>query len=118
MDCIFCKIAQGTIPSPKVYEDQDLFAIKDISPQAPIHYLFIPKAHLKSLEEVPVGSPLMSQIYEAIRKTAQKEGFAEKGYRTVINTNGHGCQSVFHLHVHCLGGRQLGGNMVGLKSSP
>ena len=115
MDCLFCKIIEGKIPSQKVFEDSTTIAIKDIAPQAPIHYLFIPKAHIENLEGLNSKNiNIMADLFGAIGQVAKKEGFASKGYRTSINTNKEGCQSVYHLHVHCLAGRQLGGNMVGV----
>jgi histidine triad (HIT) family protein len=114
MDCLFCKIIDGTIPSQKIYEDANLLAIKDINAQAPIHYLFIPKVHVDNIDKLPPNSPVMGQIFSAIQNVARKEGFAGRGFRTSINTNKEACQSVYHLHVHCLAGRQLGGNMSGI----
>ena len=115
MDCLFCKIIEGKIPSQKIYEDSDVVAIKDIQPQSPIHYLFIPRQHFSGLGDIPPESVLvMGRIFKAIQTVAKKEGFLEKGFRTVINTNKEGCQSVLHLHVHCLAGQQLGGNMAGV----
>ncbi len=114
MDCLFCKIIANQIPSTKVYEDSKIIAIRDINPQAPIHYLFIPRQHIESLNSLDQSTLIMSELFSAIRETAKKEGFAEKGFRTSINTNKEGCQSVLHLHVHCLAGTQLGGNMVGI----
>jgi len=101
MDCLFCKIIEGKIPSQKIYEDSDVVAIKDIQPQSPIHYLFIPRQHFSGLGDIPPESVLvMGRIFKAIQTVAKKEGFLEKGFRTVINTNKEGCQSVLHLHVH------------------
>jgi histidine triad (HIT) family protein len=115
MDCLFCKIIEGKIPSQKVYEDADVVAIKDIQPQAPVHYLFLPRQHFESLASIPGESwGVMAKIYRAIQTVAKKEGFSDRGYRTVVNTNKDSCQSVFHVHVHCLAGRQLGGNMAGV----
>lgn len=113
-DCLFCKIIDGKIPSSKVYEDDQVFAFKDIKPHAPIHYLFIPKKHFKSLADLPEGDAIvMTHLFSALKKVADKEGISADGYRTVINTRKHGCQTVDHLHIHLLGGRQLGGNMAG-----
>jgi len=114
MDCLFCKIIEGKIPSQKIYEDRDVIAIKDISPQAPIHYLFIPKSHIENLDSLGEENlNVMEHLFGAIKRVSKKEGFASQGYRTSINTNKDACQSVYHLHVHCLAGRQLGGNMAG-----
>jgi histidine triad (HIT) family protein len=115
MDCLFCKIIEGKVPSQKIFEDDKVIAIKDISPQAPIHYLFIPKAHIENLEGLTSQNlDIMTDLFGAIKSVAKKEGFGSKGYRTSINTNKEGAQSVYHLHVHCLAGRQLGGNMAGV----
>ena len=114
MDCLFCKIIAGTLTSKKIYEDSDVIAIQDITPQAPIHYLFMPKTHIENIDKLPADSMVMTKLFSAIQKVAKKEGFSEKGFRTSINTNKDGCQSVYHLHVHLLAGRQLGGNMVGI----
>jgi histidine triad (HIT) family protein len=114
-DCLFCKIIEGKIPSTKVYEDDRVLAFKDIRPQSPIHYLFIPKEHFKSLADLPgekIG--VLADIFAAIKKVADQEGVSDNGYRTVINTRQDGCQTVDHLHVHLIGGRQLGGNMAGV----
>ncbi len=113
MECLFCKIVEGKIPSHKVYEDNLVLGFKDITPQAPIHYLFIPKLHIEGLDDVPEATTILADIFRAIQKTARQEGFAEKGYRTSINTNKEGGQVVYHLHVHCLAGKQMGGNLVG-----
>ena len=114
MDCLFCKIIEGKIPSKKVFENEDVFAFKDIQAQAPVHYLFVPKRHVDSLATLPTQDVnLMGRIYEAIKKVADDEGLSAAGYRTVINTNRNGGQTVFHLHVHLIGGKPLGGNMAG-----
>lgn len=114
MDCIFCKIAKKEIPSKIAFENDELLAFHDISPQAPVHVLVIPKKHFSNLNEVSsADSALLSHLLTTIQTLAQKLGVAETGYRTVINTNPQGGQTVYHLHVHLLGGKQLGGSMVG-----
>ena len=113
-DCIFCKIAKGEIPSQKVYEDDLLFAFKDISPMAPVHILVIPKTHYRSLNEVPANEiHLLGTMVEVARKLAWDQGLKEKGYRLALNTEQEGGQSGYHLHLHLLGGRQLGPSLVG-----
>lgn len=107
MDCIFCKIIKGEIPSSKVYEDDKIIAFKDIHPVAPTHFLFAPKKHYETLNDVPMGDTIMSDITSAIQKVAKDKGLADRGYRVVTNVNREGGQIVFHLHVHMLGGRPL-----------
>lgn len=106
-DCLFCKIAAGQIPSTKVYEDDLVYAFRDIAPQAPTHILVIPKAHIGSVAEVkPENSHLVARVFEAIAQIAQAEGLTQ-GYRVVSNCGADAGQSVHHLHFHILGGRQL-----------
>lgn len=110
-DCLFCKILAGDIPSAKVYEDELVYAFRDIAPQAPTHVLVIPKQHIASADEVTDESaPLVAAIFAAIPKIAASEGLT-KGYRVVTNVGEHGCQSVKHLHFHILGGTQLSDQM-------
>lgn len=114
MDCLFCKIIEGKIPSAKVFENEWVFAFKDIHPQAPTHYLFIPKEHFKSLAEIPADKvDVMAQLFSAIKTVADKEGLSKKGYRTTINTGREGGQAVDHLHVHLLAGRAMGPHLTG-----
>lgn len=113
-DCIFCKIVKGEIPCTKVYEDVEVLAFKDISPQAPVHVLVIPKKHFMNANEVDSESAeLFSHLYKAAQIVAQKSGIDQKGYRCVINTNPEGGQTVYHLHLHVLGGQQMRPSMVG-----
>lgn len=106
-DCIFCKIINGEIPSQKVYEDDLVYAFKDINPMAPVHILVIPKQHIPTMLDVtPDNSAVISHIYEVIAKIA-KELNLEKGFRVVSNCNEYAGQTVFHLHFHILGGKQL-----------
>jgi histidine triad (HIT) family protein len=110
-DCIFCKIVRGEIPSPRVLEGDDWIAIRDINPAAPVHVLVIPRRHVESVAALDDGDgALAGDLLLAARDVARAEGIAESGYRTVINTGGHGSQSVAHLHVHVIGGRQLSGH--------
>lgn len=107
-DCLFCKIVAGDIPSSKVYEDDDLFAFDDITPQAPTHVLIVPRRHIDSLDKAEAGDKeLLSKLMLAAADIAREKGFAKDGYRVVINTNENGGQTVFHLHVHLMGGRQF-----------
>ena len=106
-DCLFCKIAAGQIPSNKVYEDETVYAFYDIDPQAPTHFLVIPKAHIGSVDEVTEeNSGVVAHIFQVIPRIAQAEKL-EKGYRVVSNCGEHAGQSVKHIHFHILGGRQL-----------
>jgi histidine triad (HIT) family protein len=108
-DCIFCKIADGTIPSEKVYENEDVLAFRDIHPAAPTHIIVIPKKHYATLNDIPQGEmSILSKIYSAIQEVAKKTNVADQGFRTVVNTNRSAGQVVFHLHFHILGGRPLG----------
>ena len=106
VECLFCKIVAGNIPSSKVYEDDDLFAFDDITPQAPTHILIVPRRHIDSLHKATAGDKeLLGKLMLAAADIAREKGFADDGYRVVINTNENGGQTVFHLHVHLLGGR-------------
>ena len=110
-DCLFCKILAGDIPSAKVYEDELVYAFRDIAPQAPTHILVIPKQHVASADEISADTAsLVAAVFTAIPKIAAAEGL-DKGYRVVTNVGEHGCQSVKHLHFHILGGRQLSDQM-------
>lgn len=107
MDCIFCKIANGEIPSNKLYEDESVLAFYDLAPQAPVHFLVIPKAHIKSANELNEdNADVVAHIFAVISKLA-KELRLEKGYRIVNNCGEDGGQTVGHLHFHVLGGRLL-----------
>ena len=107
MDCLFCKIVAGEIPSTKVYEDDMVLAFRDIAPQAPTHILVIPKAHIASVAEVsPENSGVVAHIFEVIPQIAKTEGL-EGGYRVVSNCGADAGQTVHHLHFHILGGKQL-----------
>ena len=107
-DCIFCKIADGRVPSAKVHEDEMCVAFNDLEPQAPTHILVIPREHIDSLGKADESQQnLLGHLLLTAAEIAQKNGFAEDGYRVVINTNGDGGQTVFHLHVHLLAGRKF-----------
>jgi len=105
-DCIFCKIASGEIPASVVARTDRLVAFRDVGPQAPVHVLVIPTEHLASLEEVKDGQ-LLGEMLLLARQIARDEKLAADGYRIVLNTNRNGGQTVFHLHLHVLGGRRL-----------
>jgi histidine triad (HIT) family protein len=104
--CLFCKIVQTQIPADVVAETDDAVVLRDVNPQAPIHVLIVPKKHVRSLGEAK-DSALLGRLLVLAAKVASDEGIAESGYRTVINTNADGGQSVYHLHVHVLGGRRM-----------
>ena len=106
--CIFCKIVDRTIPGDIVYEDDSVLAFNDIHPQAPTHVLVIPKRHLATVNELDDDdAALMGTLVMAARSIAKQRGIDDAGYRLVINCNAEGGQTVFHVHVHLLGGRQL-----------
>ncbi len=107
MDCIFCKIANGQIPSSKVYEDDKILAFYDINPEAKIHVLVIPKCHIQSVGEITEeNSSIVAYVFEKIPAIATKAGITN-GYRVITNCGPDACQSVLHLHFHILGGEQL-----------
>ena len=108
-DCLFCKIIKGDIPSTKVYEDEFVYAFKDINPEAPVHILVVPKKHIKSMNEIEeIDENLIGKIFFAIKKIAKEQGIAEQGYRVISNCGKDAGQTVIHLHFHILGGRKLG----------
>ena len=107
-DCIFCRIAAGEIPADLVYEDELVVGFRDLNPQAPTHVLLIPRKHIASINELQPGDEaIIGRLYSAAANVAAQEGFAESGYRTVINCNDDGGQTVFHVHLHLLGGRRM-----------
>ena len=111
MDCLFCRIISGEIPSQKVFEDQLCYAFKDINPQAPVHVLVIPKLHIPSVDGVnEENSAYVSHIFECIPRIAAELGLGD-GYRVITNCGENGCQSVKHLHFHILGGQKLSEHM-------
>ena len=112
MDCLFCKIIKGDIPSTKVYEDEKVLAFRDINPQAPVHILVIPKEHIPSVDGINGNnSSVVSHIFECIPKIVAAEGL-DGGYRVVSNCGEDACQSVKHLHFHILGGKKLADTMA------
>jgi len=112
MSCLFCKIIAGDIPSAKVYEDETVYAFRDIAPQAPTHILVVPKAHIDSCNGItPENSAVVAHIFEVIPQIAAAENLTG-GYRVVSNCGADAGQTVFHLHFHILGGRDLGPKMA------
>ena len=105
-DCLFCRIVAGAIPAKIVDETPRCLAFRDVSPEAPVHILVVPKKHVRSLAESD-DPALLGEMLDFVRRLAEREGVAATGYRTVFNTNQNGGQSVFHLHAHLLGGRKL-----------
>ena len=111
-DCIFCKIISGEIPALRVYEDDNVFAFRDIAPQAPVHILIVPKEHIASVSELnPENSRLAAKCLEAAAKLAESEGLGG-GYRVITNAGPDAGQTVFHLHFHLLGGKPLGASLI------
>lgn len=108
MDCLFCKIVAGDIPSTKVYEDEQILAFRDIAPAAPVHVLFIPKAHIAGVREItPHNAAVVAHIFSVIPQVAKELGITD--YRVVSNNGADAGQTVHHLHFHLLGGATLGG---------
>lgn len=108
-DCIFCKIAAGQLPADKIYEDEEVFVIKDIHPKAPVHLLMIPRQHISGLDELELLSDgQIAHMLRLLPRIAQGQGLRD-GFRTIINTGRGGGQEVFHLHIHLLGGGRLPG---------
>ena len=108
MDCLFCEIVKGNMPSKKDYEDDSVYAFYDIAPMAPVHVLIVPKMHISSVNEVTAeNSAVIAHIYEVAAKLAKELGVADDGYRIVTNCGKNAGQTVFHLHFHPLGGTEL-----------
>jgi len=107
-NCLFCKIIGGEIPGQFVHQDDQLVAIKDINPQAPLHVLIIPRKHIATLNDLASGDDgLVGAMHRAAAQIAKDQGYADRGYRTVFNTNREAGQTVFHIHLHLLAGRGL-----------
>ena len=107
-DCLFCRIAAGQIPAKIVYQDEDLVAFRDINPQAPMHVLVIPRRHVPTLNDLtPQEDGLVGEMVRRAAALAREEGYADRGYRTVLNCNAEAGQTVFHIHLHVLGGRKF-----------
>ncbi len=111
-DCVFCRIVRGEIPSKKVYEDDEIFGFHDIHPQAPVHFMLVPKRHIASLADaVPGDAAVLGRIMTLAGKLASEQGSPD-GFRTIINTGRIGRQDVMHLHVHVVGGPNPLGHML------
>ena len=107
-DCIFCKIVKGEIPSKKLYEDEEVLAFYDVNPEAPVHFLVVPKKHIQSVSEInEKNADVISHIFVVISKIAKELNIDKDGYRVISNVGDNGGQSVKHIHFHVLGGRKL-----------
>ena len=107
-DCIFCKIISGDIPADIIYQNDDVLAFRDLNPQAPTHVLIIPKRHISTINDLqPEDAELVGKMYLAAKQIAKEEGIDEFGYRAVMNCNAGAGQTVFHIHLHVLGGRGM-----------
>lgn len=108
MDCLFCRVANGELPTEIIYEDDTVLAFRDINPQAPTHALVIPKRHIASINHATSDdAELLGSMVLAAKHVAAQEGLHDNGYRLVFNINNHGGQTVYHIHLHVLGGRQM-----------
>jgi len=108
MNCIFCRIIKGEISSKKVYEDDRVYAFEDINPQAPVHTLIVPKKHISTILDTSEGdNELIGHMFQVANKIARQKGIAERGFRLVMNCNHESGQTVFHVHLHLLGGRLM-----------
>lgn len=113
-NCIFCQIVSGALPCKKVLETEGVLAFRDINPQVKEHVLVVPKVHVEDITKVRAEhGPVFQEVFEAVQLVVKKLSLETSGFRTVFNTGEHGCQTVFHLHLHVLGGAQMGGSMVG-----
>jgi histidine triad (HIT) family protein len=109
IDCLFCKIAAGQIPAKLVHDDPEVVAFADLQPQAPTHLLVVPRKHLPTLNDLtPEDDALVGRMFRVAAKLAKDRGVADSGWRAAINVNGDAGQLVFHVHLHVLGGRELG----------
>ena len=107
-DCIFCKIIKGEIPSTNVFRDEQVTAFRDLNPAAPTHILLVPNKHIDSINTLSnADEPLIGHLFTVTKQLAAQEGIAEGGYRLIINTNAHAGQTVFHIHLHLLGGEPM-----------
>lgn len=112
MDCLFCKIINGEIPSRKAFENERIYAFYDIAPQAPVHVLVIPKEHIESVDGIDASnSSIVAEIFECIPRIAKEAGI-ENGYRVISNCGDDACQTVHHLHFHILGGAKMSDKMA------
>ena len=107
-DCLFCKIASKNIPAKIIFENDNIIAIKDIEPQAPVHILIIPKDHIPTINDIELRhKKLIGEMYIVAKQLAKENNINDDGYRTVFNCNQNGGQAVYHIHLHLLGGRQM-----------
>lgn len=111
MPCIFCRIARGETETPFLHEDDEIVAFRDIHPQAPVHILIVPKAHIIALADLKNDTAIIGRMAGVVNTLAEREGLSQSGYRVVINCGPEGGQTVWHLHMHLLGGRQLSGRL-------
>ncbi|GIO65600.1 histidine triad nucleotide-binding protein [Paenibacillus sp. FSL M7-1455] len=117
MDCLFCKIVEGSIPSQKVFENEQILAFKDIQPAAPVHVLIIPKKHIATMNDVAEEDlPLVAEMHKAAQQIAKELGVADTGYRLINNCGPDSGQAVYHIHYHLLGGAKLGA-LTGISDS-
>jgi histidine triad (HIT) family protein len=108
-ECLFCNMGAGKTPVDKLHDDDRLFAIRDIHPRAPVHFMVIPKEHIPSATDIGQDhGPLLAHMFQVAKQVAQKEGIADKGYRLVLNVGEYGGQLIHHIHMHVLGGRRMG----------
>jgi len=108
MNCIFCRIIKGELPSKKVYEDDRVYVFEDINPQAPVHTLIVPKKHISTILEISKSdNELIGHMFQTANKIARQKGIADRGFRLVMNCNHESGQTVFHIHLHLLGGRAM-----------
>jgi len=113
VDCVFCGIAQGKIPSNLLYEDNDIIAFRDVAPQTPVHILIVPKKHIASLNDADqLSDDILAKLLRVASQLAREHGLRERGFRIVSNTGVDSCQSVPHLHIHLLGGRAMGAEIA------
>jgi histidine triad (HIT) family protein len=109
MSCLFCRLIAGEIPGRFLYEDELLVVLQDINPQAPLHVLVIPRRHIATINDLsPEDGPLLGEMFSRAAAVARERGVADRGYRTVFNCNREAGQTVYHIHLHVLGGRPLG----------
>ncbi|MCL1948101.1 MAG: histidine triad nucleotide-binding protein [Chitinivibrionia bacterium] len=112
-NCLFCKIMAGEIPCKKVYEDENCMAFNDISPKAPVHILLVPKVHVENVHSIRgEDEKIAKDLFSAVSKIVREQNLEKSGYRLVINSGENGGQTVFHLHIHILGGVKMGWNPV------
>ncbi len=108
-DCLFCRMSSGEMDVPKLHHDDLCFAIRDINPRAPVHFMVIPREHIPSVRDVrDAHGPLLARLVAVANRQADAEGIGERGYRLAFNCGGDGGQTIYHLHLHVLGGRRLG----------